>query len=121
MEKLDDRKIEDLHGRTEIVHKHFRDLFTDTTNEVKPEWIERRWPRETLDALPVIDGERIREITWAFRKRTLCAEDQVVIEMLRERDADVWDTVAKCFQYRFLNHWTEGSDKMWKTQLATIF
>ena len=74
-------KIEDLQGRTEIVHKHFSDLFTDTTEEVTPEWIERRWPRETLEALPVSDGEEIREITLAFRKRTSCVKNQVVIEM----------------------------------------
>ena len=51
-------KIEDLQGRSEIAHKHFYALFTDTTTEeVTPEWIDRRWPRETLEALPVIDGE----------------------------------------------------------------
>ena len=66
-------QIENLQGLTDMVHKHFSDLFTDTTDEVIPEWIERRWPRETLDALPVIDGERIGEITVAFRKRTSCA------------------------------------------------
>ena len=76
-------KVEDIHGRMEIVHKHFCTLFTDTTKAVIPEWIDRRWPRETLEALPVIDGERVREIAWAFRKRTSCAEDHVVIEMLR--------------------------------------
>ena len=87
-------RCEDLQGRIEkIVQQHFSDLFTDTTEEVIPEWIERRWPKETLEALPLIDGERIREITWAFRKRTSCAEDQVVMEMLRELVSDVWDTI----------------------------
>ena len=37
--------------------EHFYVLFTDTTEEVVPEWIDRRWPRETLEALQVIDGE----------------------------------------------------------------
>ena len=46
--------FEDLQGRTEIVHMHFCDLFTDTTEEVILERIDRRWPRETR--LPVIDG-----------------------------------------------------------------
>ena len=63
-------KIKDIQGRTEIVHKHFCSLFKDTTKAVIPEWIDRRWPRGTLEALPVVDGERVREITWAFRKRT---------------------------------------------------
>ena len=94
----DDGKIEELQGRSEIVHKHFCELCTDTTNEGTPEWIERRWLRETLEPLPMIDGERIREITWAFRKRTSCVEDQVVIEMLRELGVDVWDTIANCFR-----------------------
>ena len=88
LERIDElvmmEKVEDIQGRMEIVHKHFCTLFTDTIEAVIPEWIDRRWLRETLEALPVIDGERVREITWAFRKRTSCAEDQVVIEMLRE-------------------------------------
>ena len=75
-------KIEDVKGRTEIVHKHFNELFTDPADEVLPEWIKKRWPKEILEALPMIDGERVREITWAFRKRTSCAEDHVVVVYL---------------------------------------
>ena len=55
-----------------------------------------------------------------FRKRTSCAEDQVVIEMLRELDADIWETIASCFQFRLMNRWTEETDKLWKTQLVTM-
>ena len=72
------------------MHKHFNELFTDTTDEVLPEWLGKRWPREVLEALPMIDGERVREITWAFRKRSSCAEDHVVIDMLRELEMDMW-------------------------------
>ena len=39
--------------------------------------------------------------------------------MCWEPDADDWDAIASCFRYRLLNHWTEGSDQMWKTQLVT--
>ena len=49
-----------------------------------------------------------------FRKRTSCAADLVVIEMLRELDSDVWETIANCFQFRLLNHWTEDTDSVWK-------
>ena len=42
-----------------------------------------------------------------------------MIEMLRELDADTWDTIACCFRYRLLNHWTEGDDQMWRAQLVT--
>ena len=68
----------------------------------------------------MIDGERVREIALAFQKRTSCAEDQVVIEMLREIDADIWETIASCFQFRLMNHWTEETDKSWNTQLVAI-
>ena len=52
--------------------------------------------------------------------RTSCAEDQVVIEMLRELDSDIWETIASCFQFRLMNHWTEETDKSWNTQLVTM-
>ena len=68
----------------------------------------------------MIDGGRVREITWAFRKRTSCADDHVVIEMLRELDADIWEMIARCFWYRLLNHWTECDDQLWKTQQVTM-
>ena len=55
-----------------------------------------------------------------FGREHRCAEDHVVIETLRELDADTWDTVACCFRYRILNHWTEGGDQMWRTQLVTM-
>ena len=67
----------------------------------------------------MIDGERVREIAFAFQKRTSCAEDQVVIEMLRELDADIWETIASCFQFRLMNH-CEETDKSWNTQLVAI-
>ena len=113
--------VEDIQGRMETVHKHFCIIFPDTTKAVIPEWIDRRWPKKkTLEALPVIDGERVREITWAFRKRTSCAEDHVVIEILRELDADIWETIACCFRHRLMNHWTECDDQLSKTQLVTM-
>ena len=68
----------------------------------------------------MIDGERVREIAFAFRKRTSCAEDQVATEMLRELDSDIWETIASCFQFRLMNRWTEDTDKLWKTQLVTM-
>ena len=68
----------------------------------------------------VVDGERVREIAFAFRKRTSCAEDQVVIEMLRELDSDIWVTIASSFQFSLMKHWTDDSDKLWKTQLVTM-
>ena len=68
----------------------------------------------------MIDGERVREITWAFRKGTSCAEDHIVSEMLRELDADIWETSARCFRYRLQNHWTECDDQIWKTQMVTM-
>ena len=71
-----------------IVRKHFRELFTDHSHDVIPQWIEQRWPYEILLALPMIDGARVREIAFEFRKRTSCAGDQIVIEMLRELDLD---------------------------------
>ena len=46
--------------------------------------------------------ERVRENAFDFRKRTSRAEDQVVIEMLRELDSDMWETIASCFQFRLI-------------------
>ena len=66
------------------MHGHFKELLTIPSHAEIPEWIELRWPCETLHSLPMIDGWRVREISFAFRKRTSCTEDQVVIEMLNE-------------------------------------
>ena len=71
-------------------------------------------PREVLEALPRIDAERVREITWTFRKRTSSADDHVVIEMLRELEMEMWWKIAQCFRLGLLNHWTEDSDEIWK-------
>ena len=96
-------KVERLKGRTDIVHGQFKELCTDPSQAEILEWIEQRWPCETLHSLPMIDGERVWEIAFAFRKRTSCAEDQVVIEMLRELDTYIWETIASCFQFRLMN------------------
>ena len=90
--------VEYLIGRSDIVHDHFKELFTDPSHAETSEWIEQRWLRENLHSLPTIDGERVKETAFAFRKRTSCAEDMVVIEMLREFDSDIWETIAGCFQ-----------------------
>ena len=45
----------------------------------------------------MIDGVRVREIAVDFRKRRSCAADHVVIEMLRELDSDIWETIAELF------------------------
>ena len=81
-------KVEELSGRTDIVRRHFCDLFTDTIDEFLSKGIEQRWPREILEALPKVDAERVRKITWTFRKKTSSADDHVVIEMLRELEMD---------------------------------
>ena len=91
MKKETSRKSRRYSDRTEVVRKHFWVLFTDTTNEVLPAWIEQRWPREVLKALPRVDAERVREITWMFRKKTSRADDHVVIEMVRELEMDIWE------------------------------
>ena len=66
LERVDEtgrtEKVEHLKGRTDIVHGHFKELFTDPSHAEIPEWIEQRWPCETLHSLPMIDGERVREI-----------------------------------------------------------
>ena len=43
-----------------------------------------------------------------------------MIEMLRELDEDTWETLAKCFQFRLLHHWTEDEDMLWARQLVTM-
>ena len=68
-----------------------------------------------LQSLPTIDGQRVREAAYAFRKRTSCADD-----LVREFDQDPWETLAKCFQFRLLNHWTEDQDMLWARQLVTM-
>ena len=81
---------------------------------------EQRWPYEILLAFPMIDCARVREIAFEFRKRTSCAGDQIVIEMLRELDPDIWETITSCFQFRLFNHWTEETEELWKTQQITM-
>ena len=38
-----------------------------------------------------------------------------MIGMLRELDADIWETIACCFRYRLLNHCTECDDERLQT------
>ena len=71
-----------------------------------------------LQSLPIIRQSE-GEAAYAFRKRTSCADDHLVIEMLRELDDDMWETLAKCFQFRLLNHWTD-EDMLWARQLVTM-
>ena len=71
-------------------------------------------------SLPMIDGVRVREIAFNYRKRTSCAADHVVIEMLRELGSDIWETIASSYQFRLMNHWTEDTESVWKTQLVTM-
>ena len=75
-------RVEDLQGRTDIVHNHFKELFADPRHEEAPEWRWQRWPQEVLSSLPTIDSQRVTEAAYAFRKRTSCADDHLVIEML---------------------------------------
>ena len=48
----------------------FSELFTDHSHAARSEWIEQRWPYEILLTLPMIDGARVREMAFEFRKRT---------------------------------------------------
>ena len=84
------------------------------------EWIWQGWPYEVPQSLTTIDSERVRDAAYAFRKRTSCADDHLVIEMLRELDQDIWETLARCFRFRLLNHWTKDQDMMWARQLVTM-
>ena len=44
-----------------------------------------------------------------------------MIEMLREMDEDIWETLAECFQFGLLNHWSEAQDMLWAArQLVTM-
>ena len=62
----------------------------------------------------------MRDAAHAFRKRTSCADDHQVIEMLRELNQDIWETLARCFLFRLLNLWTEDQDMLWARQLVTM-
>ena len=87
-------RVKDLQGRTDVVHKHFKELSTDPLHKETPEWIWQRWPCEVLRSLPTLDGQRVKA-AYAFRKRTSCADDHLVIEMLRELDEDTWETLVQ--------------------------
>ena len=43
---------------------------------------EAAMPHEVLQPLPTLENERVRDAACAFRKRTSCADDHLVIEML---------------------------------------
>ena len=76
LERVDEsgrtEKVEHLDGRTDTVHKHCKQLFTDHSHAVILELIEQRWPYDILLAFPVIDGARVHEVAFEFRKRTSC-------------------------------------------------
>ena len=44
----------------------------------------------------------------------------MAIETLRELDKDIWEILARCFQFKLLNHWTVDADTMWSKKLVTI-
>ena len=35
-------------------------------------------------------------------------------------DSDIWETIASCFQFRLMNHWTEDTESVWRTQLVIM-
>ena len=82
-------RVEHLQGRTDIVHEHFKELFTDPSHAELLDWIEQRQACESLFSLPMIDGAQVREFAFDSRKRTSFAADRVVIEMLRELVSDM--------------------------------
>ena len=94
--------MEHPQGRADIVYEHFQELFADPSHAELPDWIEQRWPRESLFSLPMIDCGRVRESAFDLGKRTSCAADFVVIETLRDFDSDIWETISSCFQFRLL-------------------
>ena len=104
--------VEERQGRTDIFHKHLKEMFADPLHKKIPERIWQRWSFEVLQSLSTIDGQRVREAAYAPRKRTSCADDHLVIEMPSETSKDTWETLAKSFQFRLLNHWTEEQDML---------
>ena len=40
--------------------------------------------------------------------------------MVRELNQDIWETLARCFHFRLLNHWTEDQDMVWARLLVTM-
>ena len=80
--------MEDLDGRTSIVHQHFK------ARKKFRNGYGGDGPYEVLQSLPTIDSERVRDAAYAFRKRTSCADDHLVIKMLRELDQYTRETLA---------------------------
>ena len=68
-------RVEDPQGRTDTVHDHFKEPFTDPLHKETPEWICQRWPWEVQQSLPTIDSQRVREAVFAFRNCTSCAKE----------------------------------------------
>ena len=60
--KLD--KIENLQGRTDLFHDHFKELFTDPLLWETPEWTWQCWPREVPQSLPRMDSQRVWEVAF---------------------------------------------------------
>ena len=54
-------RVEDLDGRTSIVHQQFKELFTDAMQKENPECIWQRWTYGVLQSLPTIDSEKVRD------------------------------------------------------------
>ena len=64
LEKLRDgrmERVEDLQGRADIVHDHFKELFTDPLHKETPEWIWQRLAWE-VQSLPIIDSQDKRKL-----------------------------------------------------------
>ena len=118
LHRLTDHRSQDIvYNDPESMQNHitayFAELFAEKAPCTLPGWVFQRWQAEFLRDLLDIDSELIKHMIFDMRLGKSCAEDFIVIEMLRELADDILQCIARAFQLRLLNHCSEDGDDAW--------
>ena len=67
-----------------MIHEFYNRCFSSdgNVNDTVPDWVDKRWNSEVLEAFPEITGQLVRTALLSFKKGKACADDLVVVEML---------------------------------------
>ena len=104
----------------EQLSRFFHDLFSDPYDQHLPDWINKSWSVEALDALPALDGNLVRFALSLFKKGKTCAEDLLVAEMLLGLDDDIMELLACVFRERLLNNDHASLDSSWNSHRVNL-
>eukprot|EP00973_Karenia_brevis_P022841 3142199-Karenia_brevis.AAC.1 len=98
----------------------YASLFRDLEQVQLPAWIHKVWDSDALESLPRLDGKLVRELLLEMSNGKTCASDLLVVEMLKELDADLLEVLASVFRSRLLNNQASSNDESWDQHLVRL-